>query len=64
MTDWKTLPITHKLIRQIMGVETLFGEGRRYSYQSIKDNVSLLDEETLEEINEIVVSSGHQLLKK
>ncbi|MDR4508085.1 MAG: ISNCY family transposase [Candidatus Brocadiaceae bacterium] len=54
----------HKLIRQIMGVDTPFGEGKSYSYQSIKDNVSLLDEETLGEINEIVVSSGHRLLKK
>lgn len=54
----------HKLIRQIMGVDTTFGEGRIYSYQSLKDNVSLLDEETLKKIDEIVVSRGQQLLKK
>lgn len=54
----------HKLIRQIMGVETPFGDGKTYSYQSIKDNVSLLDEETLGKINELVVSRGHRLLKK
>lgn len=34
----------HKLIRQILGVETEFGEGKRFSTQSIKDNVRLLDE--------------------
>ena len=32
----------HKLIRQILGVETEFGEGKRYSMQSIKDNVGWL----------------------
>src|SRR3990167_8084276 len=31
----------HKLIRQIMGVETGLGEGKVFSMQSIKDNVSL-----------------------
>ena len=54
----------HKLIRQILGVETEFGEGKRYSMQSIKDNVSLLDEETINKINEVVVSAGHRLVKK
>jgi len=54
----------HKLIRQILGVETEFGEGKRYSMQSIKDNVSLLDEETINKINEVVVRAGHKLVKK
>ena len=54
----------HKLIRQILWVETELGEGKRYSMQSIKDNVSLLDEETINKINEVVVRSGHQLVKK
>ena len=54
----------HKLIRQILGVETELGEGKRYSMQSIKDNVSLLDEEIIRQINEVVVSAGHRLVKK
>lgn len=54
----------HKLIRQILGVETEFGEGKRFSIQSIKDNVSLLDEETIRQINEVVVRAGHKLVKK
>ena len=54
----------HKLIRQILGVETTFGEGKVFSMQSIKDNISLLDEETIMQINEVVVSFGHQLVKK
>ena len=52
------------LIRKIMGVEMGFGEGKVFSMQSIKDNVSLLDEETIRQINEVVISSGHQLVKK
>ena len=40
----------HKLIRQILGVETTFGEGKVFSMQSIKDNISLLDEETIMQI--------------
>ncbi|MBE7446259.1 MAG: hypothetical protein HS132_13785 [Planctomycetia bacterium] len=43
----------HKLIMQILGVETGFGEGKVFSMQSIKDNVSLLDEETIMQIKEI-----------
>ena len=54
----------HKLIRQILGVETEFGEGKRYSMQSIKDNVSLLDEETINKITKVVVRAGHPLVKK
>ena len=54
----------HKLIRQILGVETTFGEAKVFSMQSIKDNISLLDEETIMQINEVVVSFGHQLVKK
>lgn len=54
----------HNLIRQIMGVETGFGEGKIYSMQSIKDNVSLLDVETINKINEVVLKAGHRLVKK
>ena len=54
----------HSLIRQIMGVETGLGEGKVFSMQSIKDNVSLLDAETIKKINDLVVKEGHQLVKK
>ncbi|MCC6325708.1 MAG: hypothetical protein IT420_08740 [Candidatus Brocadia sp.] len=36
----------HKPIRQILGVEMTCGEGKRLSRQSIRYNVSLLDEES------------------
>ncbi|GJQ24519.1 hypothetical protein BIY37_00765 [Candidatus Brocadia sapporoensis] len=43
---------------------TRVGEGKRFSLQSIRDNVSLLDEETLNKINEVVVRAGYPLVKK
>ncbi len=54
----------HSLIRKIMGVETGFGEGRVFSMQSIKDNVSLLDVETINRINDLVRKTGQPLVKK
>ncbi len=47
-----------------MGVETGFAEGKVFSIQSIKDNVSLLDGETINRINDVVLKAGHQLVKK
>ena len=54
----------HNLIRQILGVETTFGEVKVFSMQSIKDNISLLDEETINKVNDVVVSADHKLVKK
>ncbi|TVM01406.1 MAG: ISNCY family transposase [Candidatus Brocadia sp. WS118] len=54
----------HKLIRQLLGVETTFGEAKVFSMQSIKDNMSLLDEETINRINDVVLKAGYQLVKK
>lgn len=55
----------HTLIRQIMGVESEFGIKRQeFGYQSIIDNVGLLDDETVKELNSIIVEFGHEVLKK
>jgi hypothetical protein len=35
-----------------------------YALQTLKDNVSLLTSEILDKINQVVVTSGHQLVKK
>jgi len=53
-----------KLVRDILGVKTFDSDGKKYPLQTIKDNVVLLDEETLNEINELVVKAGHRLKKK
>lgn len=56
----------HEVVRGIMGVSTkgVFEEGKYYGLQTIKDNVVLLDEDTLKKISEVVVKAGHKLKKK
>ncbi len=55
----------HETLRGIMGVgKSDFTAGKEYKIQTIKDNVALLDEETIRQINEMVVDAGHQLIKK
>jgi IS5 family transposase len=69
-TNWDTLEGLanyHALIRQVMGVHNLGFSGQEciaFKYQTILDNVSLIDEELLYEINQLVVEAGQKLLKK
>jgi transposase, IS5 family len=53
------------LMRQIMGIETESGFDRQeIGYQRIIDNVGLLDDETVRELNQVIVELGHGVLKK
>jgi IS5 family transposase len=53
------------LIRQLMGVETAFGYDKvQFEYQTILDNVSLLDDETVKRLNNVIVEFGHGVFKK
>lgn len=53
------------LIRGILGVvPTDYSLGRQYQYQNIYDNVTLLDDELLKEINDVIVEVGHEVFKK
>jgi len=52
------------LVRQILGVHDGIFRGRDFELQNIKDNVRLLDDDTLREINCVVVQAGHGLVKK
>lgn len=53
------------LIRQIMGAESGFGyEKVKFSYRSIIDNVSLLDDQSVKQINDVIVEFGHDVFKK
>ncbi|MBC7382530.1 MAG: ISNCY family transposase [Bacteroidia bacterium] len=68
-TNWDRLEHVanyDNLVRQILGVYTSdYGVlGFEFGYQTIIDNVSLIDEELLFEINDIVVKHGQLLLKK
>ena len=53
----------HSVIRAMLG-HGMGDENYRYPLQTLKDNVSLLTEEILGEINEVVVKEGHKLIKK
>ncbi len=69
-TNWDTLETWsnhHELVRRIMGIHaTAFIEDEKieFAYQTILDNVSLIDESLLQEINLLVVDAGHKLVKK
>lgn len=53
------------LLRGLLGVvPTDYTHGKEYEYQNIYDNVSLLDDELLKSINEVIVSVGHEVFKK
>lgn len=55
----------HNALRGILGIQRSdFREGRKYSLQSLKDNIRLLDEATIYEVVELIVKGGHELVKK
>ncbi len=52
-------------MRTVMGVETASSlDKKKYGLTTIKDNLALLDEQTIQEINDIVINYGHRVLKK
>jgi hypothetical protein len=56
----------NKLVRQVMGVERESGfKEITFPYQTVVDNVSLLDDSTMKQINDVVVSFGQgEVFKK
>lgn len=52
----------HQTLRQMLGHAVLNQE--YYPLQTLKDNVSLLTPELLDQINQLVVKAGHKLVKK
>lgn len=67
-TDYDTvydLANHHQVVRGMLGVHTrqVFGEGKYYPLQTLKDNIALLDEATIKQISELVVKAGHKLKK-
>ncbi len=68
-TNWdrmEYLANNDKTLRKIMGVHVeKFGiEEIEFPYQTIADNVSLIDEDMLYKINDTVVAYGQKLFKK
>ncbi len=58
----------HELVNHHDTLREMLGHARfddfRYHFQTLKDNVSLFTPELLDKINQVVVESGHILLKK
>jgi len=57
----------HNELRGILGVQTIkvFNpKQKKYNRQTIVDNVTLVDAEAIEKINEVLVKAGHEILKK
>jgi hypothetical protein len=52
-----------QLIRSLLGIHDFGIKLKQYPLQTLKDNVRLLDEETLNQINDWVVDAGHRLLQ-
>ena len=52
------------LLRQMLGVHDGIVRGRDFDRQTLIDNVSLLDDATLREINQVIVEAGHKIVKK
>jgi hypothetical protein len=53
------------LVRQVMGVAKTFGTSEEpIPYRTIVDNVGLLDDDTLKEINDVIVSFGQSVVFK
>ena len=68
-TNWDRLELLangDKFIRKILGVHVIdFGiEEVEFCYQTMIDNVSLIDDDMLQVINEIVALHGQTLFKK
>lgn len=66
--DWdydklREMADNHKTLRQMLG-HGIDEEDKRYPLQTLKDNVSLLTPEVLDRINQVVVHSGHKLVRK
>ena len=68
-TNWDKLQYIANydiLVRKVMGVHTnaFTQDEEEFNYQTILDNISLLDEDTLIDINKLIVEAGYSLLKK
>jgi len=52
-------------MRTVMGIETESRQNKKqYGLTTIKDNLALLDEQTIEQVNDMVIGYGQKLLKK
>lgn len=48
----------HKTLREMLG-HSLYDDDKKYTYQTLVDNVSLLTPELLDKLNQLIVDGGH-----
>ncbi|MCW5598451.1 MAG: ISNCY family transposase [Nitrosomonas sp.] len=53
----------HKTLREMLG-HGLYDDDKKYAYQTLVDNVSLLTPELLDKLNQLIVEGGHIVVKK
>lgn len=60
-----------RLLRQLLGIEIDYSfkehsslKQTEITYQKIIDNVSLLDDQSVRELNKIIIDFGHEVFKK
>ncbi|MCK6407565.1 MAG: ISNCY family transposase [Rhodocyclaceae bacterium] len=51
----------HRQLRQIMGIGEWQEEEESFNWRRIRDNICLLDPETIEKINHVIIGAGHEL---
>jgi hypothetical protein len=52
-------------MRTIMGIETESRSNKKeYGLSTIKDNLALMDQDTIAAVNDLVIDYGHSILKK
>ncbi|KKK56209.1 hypothetical protein LCGC14_3066830, partial [marine sediment metagenome] len=51
----------HRALRQIMGIGD-WGQQTTFEWRRIRDNVTLIRQETIQLINQLIVAEGHQLV--
>src|SRR5690606_34919794 len=53
----------HKTLREMLE-HGLYDDDKKYAYQTLVDNVSLLTPELLDKLNQLIVEGGHVVVKK
>ncbi|MFV2069502.1 MAG: ISNCY family transposase, partial [Pirellulales bacterium] len=51
----------HRALRQIMGIGD-WDQKTTFDWRRIRDNVTLIRQETIQQINQLIVAEGHQLV--
>ena len=57
----KDISDNHNKVRLMLGLSPLIDDKYTYGLQTLKDNIGLLSEETLRQINQVVVEYGHEI---